>query len=56
MMLAADVIDRLIDFAGADKGGSAVDLRHARRALQDALRASRRCTPGSITGRMAASI
>jgi hypothetical protein len=37
-MLAADVIDRLIDFAGADKGGSAVDERHARRALQDALR------------------
>jgi hypothetical protein len=38
-MLAADVIDRLIDFAGADKGGADTDLRHARRALQDALRA-----------------
>lgn len=36
-MLAGDVIERLLDFAGADDGGDAA-LRKARRALQDAIR------------------
>lgn len=36
-MLAADLIERLLDFAGADSGGER-SLRDARRAMQEAIR------------------